>query len=84
MLDNNVLNSVIIKLGCTGTISGFDIDTTGFMDAAPTNVLVEGYVENKNHGEKVTKKKDMHIPVKFKVLTTRISGSLYFLMYLLI
>ncbi|CAO3677724.1 hypothetical protein G6F70_004478 [Rhizopus microsporus] len=43
---------VIIKLGCTGTISGFDIDTTGFMDAAPTNVLVEGYVENKNHGEK--------------------------------
>jgi hypothetical protein len=27
------------------------------MDAAPTNVLVEGYVESKNHGEKVTKKK---------------------------
>lgn len=48
---------MIIKLGCTGTISGFDIDTTGFMDAAPTNVLVEGYVESKNHSEKVTKKK---------------------------
>lgn len=48
---------MIIKLGCTGTISGFDIDTTGFTDAAPTNVLVEGYVESKNHDEKVTKKK---------------------------
>ncbi|KAG1444995.1 hypothetical protein G6F46_009504 [Rhizopus delemar] len=32
--------------GCTGTITGFDIDTTGFMDASPSNVLVEGYVEN--------------------------------------
>lgn len=77
---------MIIKLGCTGTISGFDIDTTGFMDAAPTNVLVEGYVESKNHNEKVTKKKkkDMHTPVKFSMPTIRISGSLYFLMYLLI
>ncbi|KAG0747395.1 hypothetical protein G6F57_008460 [Rhizopus arrhizus] len=37
---------VVITLGCTGTITGFDIDTTGFMDASPSNVLVEGYIEN--------------------------------------
>lgn len=48
-----IKKSVVITLGCTGTITGFDIDTTGFMDASPSNVLVEGYVENQREEGKV-------------------------------
>ncbi|KAG1466950.1 hypothetical protein G6F46_000241 [Rhizopus delemar] len=38
--------TVVIALGCTGTIIGFDIDTTGYMDDSPSKVVVEGYVES--------------------------------------
>ncbi|CAO3670475.1 unnamed protein product [Rhizopus stolonifer] len=37
--------SVIIKLGCTGTLVGFDINTKGFIDSAPSHVLIEGFVQ---------------------------------------
>ncbi|KAI9272514.1 galactose-binding domain-like protein [Sporodiniella umbellata] len=44
--------SAIICLGCKGTIDGFDIETSGFMESAPSNVLVEGYMENEMDGGK--------------------------------
>jgi allantoicase len=36
-----LLVRAIIKLGCEGTITGFDIDTTNFKDSAPVEVKVE-------------------------------------------
>ncbi|KAG1442938.1 hypothetical protein G6F56_010859 [Rhizopus delemar] len=44
----------IIALGCKGTIAGFDIDTTGFMETSPSHVTVEGYVENQTEGKWIT------------------------------
>lgn len=50
-LINNIYKSAIIALGCKGTIAGFDIDTTGFMETSPSHVTVEGYVENQTEGK---------------------------------
>lgn len=47
------MKSVVIALGCTGTITGFDIDTTGYMDDSPSKVVVEGYVESQKEKGKV-------------------------------
>lgn len=38
----------IIKLGCEGTITGFDIDTTNFRDSSPVQVKVEAAVASED------------------------------------
>lgn len=76
---NNKKKSVVITLGCTGTITGFDIDTTGFMDASPSNVLVEGYVENQREEGKV-RHAEMRTIQRYDLFT---SGLFCFPMYLL-
>ncbi|KAI9287078.1 galactose-binding domain-like protein [Umbelopsis sp. AD052] len=38
----------IIRLGCEGTITGFDIDTTNFRDSSPVQVKVEAAVASED------------------------------------
>ncbi|KAH8556458.1 galactose-binding domain-like protein [Umbelopsis sp. PMI_123] len=38
----------IIKLGCEGTITGFDIDTTNFRDSSPVQIKVEATVASED------------------------------------